>query len=342
MATTLQACIRSLQAARRMSSNAAQDVKPAALACPPADRVYHSADFPWQELVPSGLEFERRYANASRDDADEVASKSGGAWQSFYVRNRALFFKPRHFVPRAFPGVLDRAQNILEIGAGNGSNMTLLEALPRAKLFASDIAPASLQAVALHPLYATMPGRCQLFAWDAVEASVPARFLDDANNVDDENRKQKRKSMPKAPEELISDETLRQWTTLPVELDGGMDVTMLMFVLSAVHPRSHLAVLTNVFNTLKPGGTLCFRDYGLYDAAQLRATDENVLTPRLHVRGDGTLSYYFAVDEVSQLLSDAGFIPEEVEYCTIRAVNRKKGVTMDRVWVHAKATKPLS
>jgi hypothetical protein len=107
-----------------------------------------------------------------------------------------------------------------------------------------------------------------------------------------------------------------------------------------IGPRHHGTALRHALGTLKPGGTLAVRDYGLYDHAQLRAGPDNVLTPRLHVRGDGTLAYYFEVDELRALLEGAGFVVHEAEYVTIRAVNRKKGVTLHRVWVHARATRP--
>lgn len=93
---------------------------------------------------------------------------------------------------------------------------------------------------------------------------------------------------------------------------------------------------------LAPGGLLCFRDYALYDAAQLRAKPENVLSARLHVRGDGTLAYYFDAPQLRSLLAAAGFRVLEVEYCTVRARNHKLGTEMSRVWLHAKAVNPLS
>jgi len=92
---------------------------------------------------------------------------------------------------------------------------------------------------------------------------------------------------------------------------------------------------------LAPGGLLCFRDYGLYDAAQLRAKPANLITERLHKRSDGTLSYYFSVADVEASLAAAGFHVQEVQWCTVRCVNRKLGLTLNRVWVHAKAWKPL-
>ena len=372
-----------------------------------------------------------------------------------------LFFKPRHFVPKAFPELINLCNGayVLEIGAGNGSNATLLEILApkHAKFFACDIASASLKAVSERKSVKDASKSVRLFLWDIVTGEVPAGVFyspkvgETVNDHDAPGKSEsaakdalevgqggstngtnaisfgeaKPKMEPSAPlavdrKECIDDRQLSLqgaietstgtvfltatapvnsaasigpgplpeqasnflatepivstgnsqaipvhgedglkrpadlsdgvgsfsslvecWCVLPAEVQGGMDATLLMFVLSAIHPKDHAAAVANVFATLKPGGLLCFRDYGLYDLAQLRAADEKVLTPRLHVRGDGTLAYYFSVDEVTGLLTAAGFEVQEAQYCTIRSVNRRKGVTLDRVWVHAKAVKPL-
>jgi len=47
------------------------------------------------------------------------------------------------------------------------------------------------------------------------------------------------------------------------------------------------------FQTLKPGGCLLFRDYGLYDHAMVRFTPGHKLAENFYVRQDGTRAYYF-------------------------------------------------
>ena len=56
----------------------------------------------------------------------------------------------------------------------------------------------------------------------------------------------------------------------------------------------HVLALPSNKQTLHPGGLLCFRDYGVFDLAQLRAPETSILSPQLHFRGDGTLAYYFS------------------------------------------------
>ena len=49
-----------------------------------------------------------------------------------------------------------------------------------------------------------------------------------------------------------------------------------------------------LYQVLKPGGLLFFRDYGLYDHAMLRFNPANKLANNFYVRQDGTRAYYFS------------------------------------------------
>ena len=119
------------------------------------------------------------------------------------------------------------------------------------------------------------------------------------------------------------------------------DTAMAFFVLSALHPDDHGRALLHIRSTLAPGGVLAFRDYGQHDLAQLRASDDAILSPQLHRRGDGTLAYYFELEALRTLLEKEGFVVEELAYCCVENVNRKKGITMKRVFVHARCRNPI-
>jgi SAM-dependent methyltransferase len=86
--------------------------------------------------------------------------------------------------------------------------------------------------------------------------------------------------------------SLLTWFFGNSRLEGNIpelvDVVSLIFVLSAIHPDKFQQALHSASAILKPGGVLVFRDYGLYDMAQLRFGRGNKIGDNFYVRQDGT------------------------------------------------------
>lgn len=120
----------------------------------------------------------------------------------------------------------------------------------------------------------------------------------------------------------------------------AIDIATLVFVLSAIHPDKFSTVLKNIYSVLKPGGILLFRDYGLYDMAQIRFKPGHKIDENFYMRQDGTRSYYFSTEIVQNLCTEVGFIATENVYVHRRTVNKKENVDVGRIFLQAKLSKP--
>ncbi|XP_007888138.2 mRNA N(3)-methylcytidine methyltransferase METTL8 isoform X1 [Callorhinchus milii] len=121
--------------------------------------------------------------------------------------------------------------------------------------------------------------------------------------------------------------------------DESIDVILLVFVLSSIHPERMPEVVKRLSKLLKPGGMILFRDYGRYDMSQLRLKKGRCLDGNFYVRGDGTRVYYFTKEEIANIFISAGL--KEVQNLVDRRlqVNRKKKIAMHRIWIQSKYQK---
>nr|XP_012622385.1 methyltransferase-like protein 6 [Microcebus murinus]XP_012622386.1 methyltransferase-like protein 6 [Microcebus murinus]XP_012622388.1 methyltransferase-like protein 6 [Microcebus murinus] len=91
---------------------------------------------------------------------------------------------------------------------------------------------------------------------------------------------------------------------------------------------------------LKPGKSVLFRDYGLYDHAMLRFKAGSKLGENFYVRQDGTRSYFFTDEFLAQLFMDTGYEEVVNEYVFRETVNKKEGLCVSRVFLQSKFQKP--
>jgi methyltransferase-like protein 6 len=218
------------------------------------------------------------------------------------LRNDDRFFKPRQFLFNAFPVIdLNSEITVLELGAGNGSNIFALLEMSKAHVIITDLVVSSLNVIMKND--AVLNKHTQRYSC----------FLLD----------------------IVTNE-VKPFKSYSIELSSSVvDVVLSVFVLSAIPPNCHRQALRNMYDKVKPGGYLCFRDYGLFDTVQLRATEKQIISKKCILRGDGTFSYFFSTDELQELFQSVGFAVVELKYVTIKQVNRRREVEMKRVYVHA-------
>lgn len=143
---------------------------------------------------------------------------------------------------------------------------------------------------------------------------------------------------------------------LPPDLgEGSVDVALLVFIFSALSPSQWKKAVENVYRVLKPGGEVCFRDYGRGDLAQVRFKKGRYLEENFYIRGDGTRVYFFEKDELASIWTgakgqaenegigrsgnDALFTIEELGVDRRMLVNRARRLKMYRCWLQGKFRK---
>ena len=82
---------------------------------------------------------------------------------------------------------------------------------------------------------------------------------------------------------------------------GSIDVVLLIFIFSALSRTQWKQAVHNIWQALKPGGVVCFRDYGRGDLAQVRFKKERWLDENFYARGDGTRVYFFEEEELREI-----------------------------------------
>lgn len=165
---------------------------------------------------------------------------AGRYWHDFYKRNQDHFYKDRHYLHIVFPELASYHASLFANASPSSSEQIqdknrsyLLEVgcgVGNAAIPLLDINP-NLNVVAID------------FAKSAIEI-----LLNHIKSMHIEHR------MRAHVCNVVDD-------VLPID-SNSMDMILCMFVLSAISPAYHKSVLEKLFNGLKKGGKLFFRDYG--------------------------------------------------------------------------------
>ncbi|KAI7838547.1 hypothetical protein COHA_007690 [Chlorella ohadii] len=260
------------------------------------------------------------------------------SWERFHAQHsQARFFKEKRYLILEFPSlaITDPPQHIAEIGCGCGSALLpVLKANPTCRVTGCDISPTALRLLGRAAEQAGVDaGRIRTFVLDA------ASFSDGFSSGG--------KGSCEGPSSSTSGTSAGSLGSSNSNLSGSplagleADSCLLVFTLSALAPEDQPALLAHAYAALRPGGLLLFRDYGLYDMAQLRFPGTQLLGDCLYRRSEGTLAYFFSTQAIASLAEAAGFETLECEYARVQLRNRKNGAAMRRVFVHGVFRKPL-
>ncbi|KIK59365.1 hypothetical protein GYMLUDRAFT_262118 [Collybiopsis luxurians FD-317 M1] len=226
----------------------------------------------------------QRAAPVSDEERIKLNSKPAKYWDNFYKNNEANFFKNRKWLHNEFPDLVAAAKpgagslKIAEIGCGAGNSIFPVLAAnqnPQLELYAYDYSSHAVKLVQHNTLYTSPPcGTIRSAVWDLSSPDNDA---------------------------------------LPPGLSpASVDLVILVFVLSALHPDEWASAVRNTQRILKPGGKLLFRDYGRYDLTQLRFKNGRLMGDNFYKRGDGTRVYFFELDELSLLFTGKRLSREEM------------------------------
>ncbi|KAI1188278.1 methyltransferase [Nemania serpens] len=211
----------------------------------------------------------QRASPVSDFDKNRFNSDPARFWNLFYKNNTANFFKNRKWLQQEFPvlrtvTVEDAGPKIvLEVGAGAGNT-----AFP---ILAHNKNP-----------------KLKLHACDFSKKAVEVMRSHAEYNT----------GLMQADVWDVASEELP-----PGVEENTVDVVLMIFIFSALSPLQWEQAVRNIHRVLRPGGEVCFRDYGRGDLAQVRFKKGRYLDENFYIRGDGTRVYFFEKDELARIWS---------------------------------------
>ncbi|KAL5492311.1 hypothetical protein ACEPAI_3758 [Sanghuangporus weigelae] len=246
----------------------------------------------WDHVPPPDDHHERIASSLARQRAKPVPEeektkynqKPAKHWDNFYKMNADNFFRNRKWLHTEFPELVEATQpnagpvTIAEIGCGAGNSVFPLLAAnqnPDLHLYAFDYSSHAVKLVQHNELYlSSSAGSIRSSVWDLT-------------------------STDGLPEGIAP---------------SSIDIVVLIFVLSALHPNEWARAVSNIYKMLRPGGLVVLRDYGRHDLTQLRFKEGRLLEDNFYIRGDKTRVYFFELDDIAVMFTGS---PAQTKYKTI-------------------------
>jgi len=263
---------------------------------------YHERDFEWWELVVSQWRRSLYESDSVELNSEAIETLAGTGtlaanWEEFYRKHKHGFFKMRSYLLLAFR-VLDevRSEKLEVVEVGCGTGAAMLPLLHEMPNAEAEVFDVS-------------PTAIESLKEGAMKLNVQDRCI-----------------------VHVCDAVTAE--SFPFQ-NESKDFALMIFTLSGISPEHHKEVLRKTFHSIKPGGFLCFRDYGLFDMAQTRCRIR--LGARRYIKQDGVQVSFFSLEDILHLMSrmpEFSIICKELRYCCIRNVNRKTNTQLDRVFVH--------
>ncbi|KAI4192313.1 MAG: hypothetical protein LQ346_004358 [Caloplaca aetnensis] len=240
----------------------------------------------WDHVEPSAEDLARfesqlvaqRAAPVSDFDRNRFNGDPAKWWNRFYANNTSNFFKDRKWLQQEFPILKDVTRKgagkkvLLEVGAGAGNTCFPI-------LKENENEDLMIYACDFSPK-----------AIDLIRGSAAYD-----------------------PDHLQADVWDVASSTVPPGLEEGMvDVVIMVFIFSALQPTQWEHAVRNIWKLLKPGGEVCFRDYGRGDLAQVRLKKGRWMEENFYIRGDGTRVYFFDKDELRNIWSGEALKPNSL------------------------------
>ncbi|PHH64910.1 hypothetical protein CDD81_3767 [Ophiocordyceps australis] len=272
-------------------------------------------DDAYKEYAERQFEMQRQ-APVSEFDKNRFNANPEKWWNLFYKNNASNFFKNRKWLQQEFPILAEVTKGdtgpvtVLEIGAGAGNT-------------------------AFPVLANNQNMQLKIHACDFSKTAVEVMRANEAYD----------------PKFIQADVWDAAGESLPPGLgEASVDVAVMVFIFSALSPSEWAQAVSNVYKVLKPGGLVCFRDYGRGDLAQVRFRKGRYLQENFYIRGDGTRVYFFDKDELAEIWSGKKFETEmgaevprfEVENLGIDRrllINRAQKIKMYRCWLQGRFRK---